>query len=605
MFIKNHLKRKALEPLIASIFLIVVAVILVTIVLAWGKEFSTSSLNKTDNILYEKSDLTNFVSVKSSGKSESDFSILEIKNLHPTETATITGYKILAPNSKFKFLETSEFSLVNPITFTPGQTIYLNLECAPEQEFDIELLTEEGKFISTKYSNPNYIAGSCIKDIATTATHTCAILANGKIKCWGFNYNGELGNGTTEDSNLPVEVTGIDNAEKLYLGGYYTSCALLEDKTIKCWGMNNDGELGDGSDIFTQSEDCEQFDEWTYRCSTPKVVVGIDNATDIVYNSNFGCALLEDKTIKCWGSNWSGQLGNGTTDNSNVPVTVLITGNTTKIAIGASHSCALLEDKTIKCWGSNWSGQLGNEKNDDEYIPDNVIGINNAIDISISSAYTCALLEDKTIKCWGQNNFGQLGNGTTSNSNVPVQVLGIDNAASFSEKQNNATTEFKDYECALLEDETVKCWGQNFAGELGNGEFESYSTTPTYFCESGTGETCVPQTKISKLYVNAGEEGSNTCVLLNDNTMKCSGNNGYNQLGNNDSCVEGWFCENPTPVAELSNIYRGITTYGYANCAILRNGDLKCWGYNVEGQLGDGTNEERTTPVVVDSSLYD
>lgn len=607
MLNRYNKKRKALEPLIATILLIVVSVILVTIVLTWGKEFSTSSLNKTTNILYEKSDLTNFISIKSIGKSENDFSRIEIKNLHSTETATITGYKILVPNSKFKFLETSEFSLEEPVTLSPGQINFLNLECTPAQEFNIQLLTNDGKYISTKYSNPNYIAGSCIKDIATTATHTCAILANGKIKCWGGNWYGQLGDGTTEDSNLPVYVLDINNAEKLYLDGYYSSCALLEDKTIKCWGQNDFGQLGDGSDIDNQSEDCEQFDEWSYGCSVPRVVVGINNATDIVYNGYFGCTLLEDKTVNCWGYNYYGQLGNGTTSNSSVPVEVTGIDNAIKISIGVTHACALLEDKTIKCWGYNETGALGNGDFDSSSTPDSVLNIDNAIDISLGSNFSCALLENKTINCWGLGADGQLGNGGTDNSNIPVLVSGINNAVSFSDKQNTAVIDFKSYECALLDDGKVKCWGKNFDGELGNGESETYSATPTYMCESGAGENCVPQTNISKLYVNAGEEGSNTCVLLNDNTMKCSGNNYYNQLGNNDVCSDcyGSCCVNPTTVYNLSNIYKSTTTYGYANCVILKNGDVKCWGYNAYGQLGDGTTEEREIPVLVDSSLYD
>ena len=177
-------------------------------------------------------------------------------------------------------------------------------------------------------------SGSTNTSIALGDRHSCALLTNGTMKCWGSNYYGQLGDGTYTDRTTPFCVTG----------GTQHSCAVLTNGTMKCWGRNNHGQLGDGT---------------TTDSTTPVGVSGITTARSIALGDRHSCALLTDGTMKCWGSNYYGQLGDGTTNDRSTPVVVSGITNATSIALGDRHSCALLTNDTMKCWGSNYYGQLG------------------------------------------------------------------------------------------------------------------------------------------------------------------------------------------------------------------------------------------------------
>ena len=182
------------------------------------------------------------------------------------------------------------------------------------------------------------------------------------------------------------------------------------------------------------------------------------------------CALLSDGTAKCWGYNGYGQLGDGTTSNRYIPVSVSGLTNAVAIASGAYHTCALLSNGTAKCWGLNNYGQLGDGSTSNRYTPVSVSGLTNAVAIASGEYHTCALLSDGTAKCWGRNNYGQLGDGSTSNRYIPVSVSGLTNAVAI------ASGEY--HTCALLSDGTAKCWGLNNYGQLGDGTTDT-RYTPT------------------------------------------------------------------------------------------------------------------------------
>ena len=201
------------------------------------------------------------------------------------------------------------------------------------------------------------------------------------------------------------------------------SCAVLSDGTAKCWGSNGSGQLGDGTLINKVNA---------------TTVLGLTSISTMGLGSVHSCALLSDQTVWCWGVNHIGQLGTSNLNHRSTATKLSSLSSVSKIATGYHHNCVILTDKTLKCWGDNYYGQLGNGKSGgsdtnsdatdtydadiDSNTPLQVPSLTNVIEVSCGWHHTCVLLSDRTIKCWGRNLNGQLGNGTTTNSSVPVTV---------------------------------------------------------------------------------------------------------------------------------------------------------------------------------------
>jgi hypothetical protein len=266
-----------------------------------------------------------------------------------------------------------------------------------------------------------------VTDITAGDSHTCALISDGTVTCWGNNGDGQLGDGSNTNSYVPVAVTGGALANKTVTditAGYYHTCALISDGTVTCWGWNGDGQLGDGSN--------------TSR-NVPAAVTGgaltDKTVTDITAGAYHTCALISDGTVTCWGNNGDGQLGDGDDTNSNVPAAVtggaLTDKTVTDITAGAYHTCALISDGTVTCWGWNSSGQLGTGDDTNSNVPVAVTGgalVNKTVtDITAGAYHTCALISDGTVTCWGWNYYGWLGDGGTTTSAVPVAVVWLRN----------------------------------------------------------------------------------------------------------------------------------------------------------------------------------
>jgi hypothetical protein len=258
-----------------------------------------------------------------------------------------------------------------------------------------------------------------------------------------------------------VKVAGITQAVQLAAGPYH-SCGVLNTAVVDCWGSGQDGDLGDGS---------------TGTSAAPIQVPGIADATQVAVGFAHSCVLRTTGGADCWGSNTAGQLGDGQPGNGQssdyVASPQAVQGLTaaTEIAAGGAETCALRSGGQVDCWGSNDSGQLGDgATGGSSDAPTGVSGISNATQIAVSGGFACALLSTGQVECWGENRQGELGNGDTANSNVPVAVRGITNAVQVTAGTDSA--------CAALEGGAIDCWGADTAGELGNGAISSQSDVP-------------------------------------------------------------------------------------------------------------------------------
>ena len=339
------------------------------------------------------------------------------------------------------------------------------------------------------------------------ATHACALRSDGKVRCWGNNSSGELGNGTTTSSSTAVGVSGITTATQIAVGGAHT-CALLSGGTVKCWGANNLYQTGDGVNTTTSR-------------TTPVSVSGITNAVQISAGNQHTCAVLSDGTTKCWGANNYGQYGNaGTTQPTDrLPVTTPGIVSAVQIVAGVRHTCVLSSEGTGKCWGNNGSGRLGrgNQVTSSSPVPIANAGtgttMNGIAKLAAGGTSTCAVTTSSTVRCWGNNNWGQIGNGTnTSNSNATANngyVTGISTATDVTVGAIHA--------CATLSDNSERCWGDDTYGELGDAgtTASNIAVDPSVF----TGTTAVAAGSFM------------TCQLTLAGTVRCVGLNDSGQLG--------------------------------------------------------------------------
>jgi alpha-tubulin suppressor-like RCC1 family protein len=247
--------------------------------------------------------------------------------------------------------------------------------------------------------------------LASGPARTCALLSSGRIKCWGSNVLGGLGDGTNIGSAEPVEVVGIADATAIAGGGVH-SCAVVGGGNVQCWGNNDNGQLGDGTK--------------THR-SEPVAVRGISGATAVATGSRHSCAVVEGGAVKCWGNNVVGQLGRkATRDHDPVPSNVKGAAGASVLAAARDHTCAIVDGGEVQCWGANEWGQLGNGRSSFSELPNPVVGVTGATALSVHEFHSCAFIAGGSVKCWGNNSNGELGNPPTSTfETIAVDVIGV------------------------------------------------------------------------------------------------------------------------------------------------------------------------------------
>jgi alpha-tubulin suppressor-like RCC1 family protein len=345
-------------------------------------------------------------------------------------------------------------------------------------------------------------AKSSIVKIAAGTEHTCALTNAGGVKCWGGNSVGELGNNSTTNSVTPVDVVGLSSGVAAITAGDGHTCALTTAGGAKCWGDNSVGELGNNS---------------ISGSLTPVDVMGLASAvTAITAGNGHTCALTTAGGVKCWGTGSFGQLGNNSTTSSVTPVDVVgLSSGVTAITAGNGHTCALTTAGGVKCWGADSFGQLGNNSTAANIgTPVDVTGLaSGVVAITAGGLHTCALTTTGGAKCWGDNSVGELGNNSSSSSFTPVDVVGLTSGVA-------AITAGDDYTCALTTAGGVKCWGANYAGQLGDNTTTS-SFTPVDVTSLTGGVAAI----------TAGTE--HTCALTTAGGVKCWGENATGELGSN------------------------------------------------------------------------
>ena len=375
------------------------------------------------------------------------------------------------------------------------------------------------------------------RQLSTGGYHTCLLSNQGDVRCWGQNEYGQLGRGHEEnigDDECPVESVDIPPGEggdvvQITAGDAHT-CALRSGGEVWCWGSNDYGQLGLGHTKDIGDDE---------GLETSPVRVG-DRVIQITAGRYHTCALLRTGYARCWGGNYDGQLGLGSNDedigdDEDPSVSDLVhLGSVRVLRIEArgEHTCSLLQrgqEREVACWGQNDTGQLGlghtNDIGDDELPGERVNIESSVVQLSSSYAHVCVRFEGGDIKCWGRNHVGQLGQGNVraiGDDDVPAAERSVDLGGS----QALQISAGGFHTCVLVDQGSVRCWGENDAGQLGYG-----NTLPV-----GHDSSHLPLTRNvaigdGRLAVQVETGQQFTCVLLDDDTTRCWGINDSGQLG--------------------------------------------------------------------------
>ena len=507
--------------------------------------------------------------------------------------------------------------------------------------------------------------------IAAGYRHTCAI-QRGAAKCWGWDNQGALGDGDTvvtggsSGSSMPVQVFGLESSVTAITVGDLHGCAI-QSGAAKCWGRGGNGQLGNGASM---------------NSSTPEQVLDLESGVTAIASgpsrSSFSTCAIQSGAAKCWGRGEHGQLGDGLSMDSSMPVQVEgLRSGVTAIKVGAVHACAV-QNGAAKCWGAREhtdGGQLGNGINMGSPTPVQVLGLTSGVtEIAAGTVHTCAI-HYGFIKCWGHNADGQLGDNREIDTHVPMQVQGLsstiprpsqlmadvitvssiavrwqppvptdgveitayivywtafgrtlessrtvdvsttsyvitgldvktryritvaaaDLAGSETRSrplvtrtlglagmEDQAITAGADHSCAVYND-AAWCWGLNTNGQLGRGNFrlEISNLIPAVVLDLDGGVTAI-------------SAGDNHNCVVQDAVAKCWGLGTNGQLGNNTKRSTA----TPVSVQDLSGGVTAISAGNSHSCAIV-NGAAKCWGSGFNGELGDGMGSSSNTPVQV------
>ncbi len=336
-----------------------------------------------------------------------------------------------------------------------------------------------------------------VRQIAVGSSHSCALLRDGTVLCWGANESGQLGDGTTTDRALPTRVPGLTHVARIALEGGAApgvtpsgnTCAYLDDRSVRCWGENAFGQLGDGTKtnrssptpfiasgrirdmtvgyavlcaiLVDGSVECAGIDETRdgaqlVELTHPTRVPSLERVASVSHGDGVACALRGDGTVVCWGHM------DAVRKTSPLPTPVEGLTGAVELAVGGMAACARLEDGSIRCWGND-STVTGTEGTPAGHSsPTAVEGLESTLALAMGTGFGCALIAGGSVRCWGGQVHGELGDGLVNRWRVtPAPVIGVSDAVEISAAYEHA--------CARKADDTVTCWGSNARGQLGDG----------------------------------------------------------------------------------------------------------------------------------------
>lgn len=379
-----------------------------------------------------------------------------------------------------------------------------------------------------------------VRSVSAGANHTCAVLEGDRLRCWGLNDVGQLGYGNVDNIGdnepawTPGDVVLGGGVEYVNAGGNH-SCAFLVDGSVRCWGSGGSGQLGQGN--------LDNIGDNDFPFSINPISLNSE-VLSIQAGANHTCVHVASQGVRCWGVNNVGQLGYGNTNNLSIPLTIdlPLDGVVTDLAVGRNHNCALFDDNRVRCWGYNNRGQLGygnTESIGDTETPGSVVPVpilpqgipsdTPIVDLALGNEHSCVLYETGDVLCWGDNFYGQLGQGTTTTvgDNETLATLFPINLGADAVKL--ALGKF--HTCALLSDDSVKCWGRNLYGQLGRGDIAHIGDDEP--------PADIDSIELGGTVTSLAAGDHHTCAVVDDHEVVCWGFNDYGQLGYGDTVVRG------------------------------------------------------------------
>jgi alpha-tubulin suppressor-like RCC1 family protein len=447
------------------------------------------------------------------------------------------------------------------------------------------------------------------------ATESCALRQDGKLFCWGLNEHGQVGDGTIVSKTVPVQIDSGTLYSKISSSGA-NRCGITSGGVLKCWGYNIVGQVGDNS---------------TTDRSVPTLIDSGTLYASVSVANEHACGITTSGVLKCWGYNYLGRIGDGTTVNKLVP-TIIDSGTTySQVKAGPHSTCGITSINQVKCWGSNSYGQVGNGTTSTAQASPVLIDSSTTYSqIVLGAEHTCGITTSGVLKCWGKNSLGQVGDNTTSDKLVPTI---IDPGISYSKIQLGYGRT-----CGISSAGIFKCWGNNTYSRNGYDPLTFVNGNIPNTIDSGT------------TYTNLSLSIYHTCGITSDSSLKCWGSNSNGQLGRgviegesgiptivdtgttyskvladryhtcgittqgylkcwgrpetNSSYAANETIEFPAPVPIAPELkFSKISLRYYRSCGISDGGKLYCWG-SQQSAIGDGSNLDRLTPVEIDKDTY-